>query len=379
MSQNSHKPSYALSANAPSGVCMRLEGDWVLGQTIPDVDTLKAELKQQQPASISFDATDIGRWDTALMVFLQQLSDFASETGIEVATQSLPEEACGLLELSLAVPEKKDAARGNKRRGFFTCLGENTIKYTKEFGDLLSFVGECTLATLRWMTGKAHFRKSDFWLIVQQSGAEALPIVALLSFLVGLIFAFVGAVQLQQFGAAIFVANLVGISMTREMGAIITGVIMSGRTGAAFAAAIGSMKVNQEVDALRTLGLSPIEFLVLPRMLALIFMMPMLVIFSNMVGILGGLFVGIVMLDISIMQYINQTMAAVDMIQVLCGITKSFVFAVLVAAAGCLRGLQCGNSSAAVGDATTSAVVTGITAIIVADAIFAFIFEVLGI
>jgi phospholipid/cholesterol/gamma-HCH transport system permease protein len=229
------------------------------------------------------------------------------------------------------------------------------------------------------MTARARFQSRDLWVLVQECGAQALPIVSLISILVGLILAFVGAIQLQQFGAQIFVANLVAVAMTREMGAMMTAIIMAGRTGAAFAAQLGTMQVNEEIDALKTLGISPIDFLVLPRVIALILMLPLLAVYANVLGILGGMLVGIVMLDISPLLYWNQTIAAVTLNDVLLGIGKSAVFGVLIALSGCLRGIQSGRSASAVGAAATSAVVTVIVLIVVFDGIFAVLSNVLGI
>jgi phospholipid/cholesterol/gamma-HCH transport system permease protein len=188
-----------------------------------------------------------------------------------------------------------------------------------------------------------------------------------------------GAVQLQQFGAAIYVADLVGIGVTREMGAMMTAIIMAGRTGAAFAAQLGTMKVTQEIDALTTMGLSPIEFLVLPRTVALILMMPLLCLYSDFIGILGGASVGVGMLDLSFTVYIKETIAAVTLGDLFGGLFKSAVYGVLIAVAGCWRGFQCGSSSSAVGDAATAAVVTGIVMIVTACGLFAVIFSILGI
>jgi phospholipid/cholesterol/gamma-HCH transport system permease protein len=214
---------------------------------------------------------------------------------------------------------------------------------------------------------------------MQECGARALPIVSLISLLVGLILAFVGAIQLQQFGAQIYVADLVGIAMVREMGAMMTAIVMAGRTGAAFAAQLGTMQVNEEIDAFSTLGFSPIDFLVLPRMLALILMMPLLCIYADAMGILGGALVGVAMLDLTITEYFIETQGAIDMVDIMVGVVKSAVFGVLVALAGCLRGIQCGRSAQAVGLATTSAVVMGIVFIIVTDGIFSVITEAVGI
>jgi phospholipid/cholesterol/gamma-HCH transport system permease protein len=244
---------------------------------------------------------------------------------------------------------------------------------------MVNFLGEATVAFGRFLTGRAWFRRSDFMLLLQECGAHALPIVSLISVLVGLILAFVGAIELKMFGAQIFVADVVGIGMVRIMGAIMTGVIMAGRTGAAFAAQIGTMQVNEEVDALQTLGISPVEFLVLPRMVALIVMMPLLCLYADLMGILGGIVVGTGMLDLSLTQYLNRTREAVTMAHLWIGLFHSAVFGVLVAMAGCLRGMQCERSASGVGEATTSAVVTSIVAIVVATAVITFACEILGV
>ena len=216
-------------------------------------------------------------------------------------------------------------------------------------------------------------------LFLQQCGAQALGIVTLISFLVGLILAFIGAVQLRKFGAQIYVADLVGLAVTREMGAIMTGVILAGRTGAAFAAQLGTMQVNEEIDALLTMGISPMEFLVLPRMLALMLMMPLLCVYADLVGILAGLLVSTTLLQMPLLEYLNETRRAVDLVDCGIGVCKSVVFGALVALAGCLRGMQSGRSAAAVGAAATSAVVTGIVWIIASDGLFAVLMERLGI
>jgi phospholipid/cholesterol/gamma-HCH transport system permease protein len=214
---------------------------------------------------------------------------------------------------------------------------------------------------------------------VQQVGAQALPIVSLISVLVGLILAFVGAVQLEQFGADVFIANLVGLGMVRDMGAMMAAIIMAGRTGAAYAAELGTMTVNEEIDALRTMGISPIDFLVVPRILALVLMMPILTLYADLMGILGGALVGVTLFDIGFYEYFRQTQSAIDLLDVIGGLFKGLVYGAIVAVSGCLRGMECGRSSAAVGAATTSAVVTGIVFIVVACAILTVAYDILGI
>ena len=243
----------------------------------------------------------------------------------------------------------------------------------------LEFTGDAVLSFGRILRGQAAFDWRLFWLTMQECSSQALPIVGMISFLTGLIFAFVGAIQLRQFGAGIYVANLVAVAMAREMGAIMTGIIMAGRTGAAFAAQIGSMKVSEEIDALRTLAISPMDFLVSPRLLALFLMMPLLVLYADLVGILGGALVALSFLGISWTQYWNQTIGSMDLVDIATGLIKSAIFGVIVAMAGCERGMKCGNNAAAVGNAATSAVVLGITLIVASDAVIDVIQEILNL
>jgi phospholipid/cholesterol/gamma-HCH transport system permease protein len=284
-----------------------------------------------------------------------------------------------LLALAEAVPERKWARRELTEASVLERIGTTAIGAAGSLTEMLNFLGEMTISSVRLFGMKARYRASDLFLLIQQCGAQALPIVTLISFLVGVILAFVGAVQLKQFGAQIYVADLVGIAMMREMGAMMTGIIMAGRTGAAFAAQLGTMKVTQEVDALTTAGFSPLEFLVLPRVIALILMMPLLCLYADFVGVLGGAVIGVGMLDLSWTTYFQETVNAITLSDILGGVFKSSVYGVLIALSGCLRGLQCANSSSAVGDAATSAVVTGIVAIVVACGSFAVVFYILGI
>jgi phospholipid/cholesterol/gamma-HCH transport system permease protein len=244
---------------------------------------------------------------------------------------------------------------------------------------MASFVGEAALAMVNLARGRARFRRADLGLLLQECGPQALPIVSLISVLVGLILAFVGAIQLRLFGAQIYVADLVGLGMAREMGAMMTAIIMAGRTGAAFAAQLGTMQVNEEIDALRTLGLSPMDFLVLPRMLALILMTPLLAMYADLMGIIGGASVGILVGGLTPTEYFNQTQATVGWSHIIQGLISATVYGAIVAVSGCLRGMQCGRSAAAVGQATTSAVVTSIVAIVIAAAVLTVIFNALGL
>ncbi len=357
-----------------------LKGRWIIGATIPAADAVHQQIDSQQSIrKIAFDTAQLNDWDSTLLTFLIKVVNQTQRNKIEIDDGGLPQGVKSLLHLASAVPERKGARKKAVREPFLSRMGGYALGTGRSTVEFINFIGAAFLALLKFLAGKARFQRSDLMLFIQQSGAEALPIVTLISVLVGLIFAFIGAVQLMMFGAQIYVADLVGIAMVRVMGAVMTGVIMAGRTGAAFAAQIGTMQVNEEVDALQTLGISPMEFLVLPRMLALVLMMPLLCIYSDLMGIIGGLIVGVTMLDIDIIQYLNQTQKALNLTHFSIGIVHSIVFGVLVALAGCLRGIQCGRSASAVGDATTSAVVTSIVAIVVATAIITVVCNVMGI
>ncbi len=357
-----------------------LTGDWKLADSLPSPDLVRKELEAPPEITrVCFELKDLTSWDSGLLTFLLTVIGDCSQRSIQVDREGLPPGINRLLDLATAVPERKGARRESGRVSFLESTGESTLALWRSLQEMLAFIGETSMAFLRLFTGKSRFRGSDLLLIIKECSADALPIVSLISLLVGLILAFVGAIQLKMFGAQIFVADLVGIGMIRAMGAIMTGIIMAGRTGAAFAASIGTMQVNEEIDALQTTGVSPVDFLVLPRMLALSIMMPLLTIYADLMGILGGLIVGVFGLDLNIVEYYNETAKAVSLTNFWIGLFSGFVYGILVALSGCMRGMQCGRSASAVGDATTSAVVTGIVSIVVATAIITVICNILGI
>ena len=257
---------------------------------------------------------------------------------------------------------------------------ENMVqKWVSHATGIVAFIGECTLGFVGVVKQPRRFRWMDCLVEMQHCWASSLPIVSLVSFLVGVTLAFQGAIQLKAFGAAVYVADLVGLAVVREMGPMMAAMVVAGGTGAGFAAQLGNMKVDEEIDALETLGISAVDFLALPRLLAVTLMMPILAAYANVLGILGGMFVSTTMLDIPAASYWIETQNRVGLMDVSSGLIKSLVFGLAVGLAGCLRGLKCGRSAAGVGLATSSAVVTGILLIIVADALFAVIFNVLGI
>ena len=359
---------------------LRLKGSWKIGARFPSADAVQKQIKSSGGIRrVGFNTEKLTGWDSGLLTFLIQISNYCSQNNIIFDKDGLPEGVARLISLATAVPERKGARKEAVHEPFFSRVGSMAIDMWQSAIELLSFIGEAFLAFLNFLVGKANFRRSDLFLFIQQCGADAFPIVTLISVLVGLILAFIGAVQLMMFGAQVYVADLVGIAMVRVMGAVMVGIVMAGRTGAAFAAQLGTMQGNEEIDALKTMGVSPMEFLVLPRMLALILMMPLLCIYADLMGVLGGLIVGVGALDIGLLQYINQTKRALTLSYFFIGIFHATVFGVLVALAGCLRGMQCGRSASAVGEATTSAVVTSIVAIIVATGIITLVCNVLGI
>jgi len=313
------------------------------------------------------------------LTFVRHLLEASTQRQVVVEQQSLPEGVRRLLALAAAVPEREGARRGGARLSWLARIGTEVLAGWKGAWDMVAFIGEAVLAGLRLVAGRARFRRVDLVLFLQECGAQALGIVTLISFLIGLSLAFMGAIQLRQFGAQSYVADLVGLGMTREMGAVMTGIIMAGRTGAAFAAQLGTMQVNEEIDALSTMGIPAMEFLVVPRMLALMLMMPLLCVYADLMGMLAGLLIGTGLLDMSLVEYVNETRKAVHLVDCGLGLVKSMVFGALVALAGCLRGMQCGRSASAVGAAATSTVVTGIVWIIASDGLFAILSERLGL
>jgi phospholipid/cholesterol/gamma-HCH transport system permease protein len=354
---------------------IELSGSWRLQDKVPALTDVEQQIEATPRLQrMTFDTSELTAWDSGLVTFLLELIEFGAQRQIVVEQEGLPSGLRRLLHLATAVPERQGARRQAIQEPFLDRVGKETLGLIASVGEMLGFVGEAVLALLQFLRGRARFRRVEFMMLIQECGAQALPIVTLICFLVGAILAFIGAVQLAMFGAQIYVANLVGMAMTLEMGAMMTAIIMAGRTGAAFAARLGTMTVNEEIDALTTLGLSPMEFLVVPRMLALVTMMPLLTLYADLMGILGGGLIGVTVLGISPVEYFHQTRAALTLSACAQGLIKSGVYGMLVALAGCLRGMQCGRSAAAVGQATTSAVVTSIVCIITASAILTVIF-----
>lgn len=373
--------SWRVDAGRADEAVVALSGNWDSGGAGGiDPDQLIEALRGQRGLrGIRLTAEGLGRWDSMLMIFLMTIVDHCRGEDLAVDPSALPPGIQSLLSLAYAVPERAGARRTSDKTPWLAEIGKDALALWNDAKALIRFLGEAAVAVQQSVTGRARFRRIDLWTNIQECGPSAVPIITLISLLVGLILAFIGALQLALFGAQIYIADLVALGMTREMGALMTAIIMSGRTGAAFAAQIGTMNVNQEIAALRVMGFAPLEFLVLPRMLALILVMPVLCLYSIITGIVGGALVTIGFFDVSLVQYLQRSSEAVHTTDLLVGLAKGSVFGVLIALAGCLRGMQCGRSASAVGDAATSAVVTGIVFIIVSDSLITLACNRLGI
>jgi phospholipid/cholesterol/gamma-HCH transport system permease protein len=317
------------------------------------------------------------KWDSTLVSFLHKCRNDLKDANKSIKFDELPSGLSQLLELSKPTLSEK------KQNEFSLSLEliDDTINYFRNATlSIFSFFGEWVLAILRLFTSRSKTRFQDFALSCRSCGASALPIVTLISFLTGLTMAFVGSVQLEKFNAKIYVADLVCLAMVREMGALMVAIVMAGRTGAAFAAEIGSMKLNEEIDSLRTFGISPMEFLIVPRTLSLLFMIPLLTIYADVVGILGGLVVGTVVMDFSVIHYFEQTQVALhSMWEIYSGLLKSVVFGLIIGLVGCYKGLHSGNDSSSLGRAVTASVVVAITLIVIIDAMFEVSFSYLNL
>jgi phospholipid/cholesterol/gamma-HCH transport system permease protein len=369
---------YEIARQGPATLRIHVSGRWELAGGVPAAGPIAEELERGGVQRLTFEVAGLESWDSSLVTFAHAVGRLATSRGVEVDIGALPEGARRLVELAHAVAPRVEA-HVPKDDALSARVGEVALRAWGTAGDALAFLGETVLAFGAMLRGRARFRGVDLMHAVEAAGVGALGIVALINFLIGAVLAFVGAVQLQPFGAGIYVANLVAIGVARELGALMTGIVMSGRTGAAFAAVLGTMTVNEEVDALRTMGLKPVEFLVLPRVLATSLMLPALVAYADLLGFVGGAVVGVTLLHLGAVEYARQTQDALALRQVVIGLVKSVAFGAVVALTGCYYGIRCGRSAAAVGEATTKAVVMGIVLVVVVDAVFTVILYVLGL
>lgn len=327
-----------------------------------------------RPASLTVNLTGLTHADSTGALTLIRMEDMARERSVPFAFTGVTREIQGIMDLidrrSLTEPPihpEKAAAP------FFEGVGESCLSLSRDFVNVMTFLGDLMTALFYSLFHPRSVRWSDVVFYMKKAGAEALPIVGLISLLIGLIMAFMSSLQLKQFGANIYVASLVGISIVKELGPMMTAIIVAGRSGSAFAAEIGTMMVNEEVDALVTMGFEPVRFLAVPKVIAAMIVVPLLTLYSMMFGILGGLLVGVVGLDLTLYTYIQESFNSINMKDILTSLLKSGVFAALISGIGCQRGFQVVGGAEAVGESTTSAVVSAIFLIIIADSAFAIL------
>ena len=362
-----------------NSACCHLSGVWKLSSLKTDL-VLEKQWKSfltscPEIQEISFHWVGPLVWDSRLIVFLLSRKKQMDDMGIRFIEKDLPVSVRRLLSLSL----KKSSKINLPERKNLTFIELFDLIIDKVLLPL-NFWGAWLIATVRLVTCKSNLRIQDVVLACRNCGAAALPIITLISFLTGLTLAFVGSVQLEKFNAKIYVADLVCLAMVREMGSLMVGIVMAGRTGAAFAAEIGNMKLNEEIDALRIFGIEPMEFLVLPRTLALVIMTPLLTLYADFVGIMGGLCVGVQVMDFSVIHYVEQTQSALqNMWEVFSGLLKSLAFGLIIGLVGCFKGMHTGKDSAALGKSVTSTVVLAITCIVIADAVFEILYSILDL
>jgi len=353
-------------------------GDWTIrhpkGDRLSEFDSFAGQLSDKN--TFRFQLSDDFTWDTSFLLFIQNIEQKISTHGAGVDFSSLPEGLANLLEKNKS-NESLEHGRVEGLSGAEDSVFEQILL---NFLRVAEFWGKWLIFLWGLIRGKSFARGRDFLVACRDCGASALPIVTLISYLTGLTMAFVGSVQLEKFNATIYTADLVCLAMVREMGPLMVAIVMAGRTGASFAAEIGSMKLNEEVDSLRTLGIPAIDFLVLPRTLALFLMTPLLTLYADIVGIMGGLTVGTQVMGFSALHYFEQTQSALlSMWEIYSGLWKSLAFGLIVGLVGCYKGINSGKSSISLGKSVTSSVVVSITLIVIADALFELAYSYLGL
>jgi phospholipid/cholesterol/gamma-HCH transport system permease protein len=338
----------------------------------------KLEIDRTSPKRVIVDASGIEYCDGSGIGYLFGLRHRQQKGGGDLEIRGLQAEFQQLLDLFDPSEFEEIQAIKPKSIGFAEKIGRATCQICEHAYALIEFLGEAGAALVQALLNPRQVRWKDAFLVAETAGVNALPVIGLVGFLMGLIMAFQAAIPMRQFGAEIYVANLVGLSMVRELGPLMTAVVLAGRSGSSFAAELGTMKINEEIDALITMGLDPVQFLVVTRVLAAVIMTPLLTLFADLIGVMGGSIV-LLSMGYSLSSYFNQMVSMVDYMDLLGGLFKSIVFGFMVAGIGCLRGLQTEIGASAVGDSTTRAVVGGIVLIVVADGIFSVVYYYLGI
>jgi phospholipid/cholesterol/gamma-HCH transport system permease protein len=340
----------------------------------PLLKHLLREFRRHPPRKVVVDLNRITYFDDFGALILFELRRFLSQHQVSFAITQPPPKAAEILALTnFEDPELCAPLKKVKRPNMIIRMGDAALETADNIRYQISFLGSVVMSLGYVLLHPKALRKGDTVLLMQKTGVDAVPIVAMISFLLGLIMAFVSSLQLEQFGASIFVASLVALSMVSELGPIMTAIIVAGRSGSAFAAEIGTMRISDEIDALFTMGISPTIFLVVPRLVAAVVVVPLLTIFADLFAIVGGLVISVTLLDLTASSYIAQTIKSLSLFEWMWGLMKSVIFASLIAWIGCLRGFQVRGGASGVGNAATSAVVSSIFLIILFDSIFAVI------
>lgn len=360
-----------------AGSTVACGGRWTARQ-LAGVESQLASL-DWPPGDIRIDLSGMLELDTVGAWLLHQLSARLESQGRSVAFEGLHERAAHLLQLVEEKGEALGEARHPHMPGMLEDVGRETVEHFHSYGDFLAFLGRLSLVTIQGLARPFTLRWRAIIEELQTAGVNALPIVGLLAFLMGIVIAYQGGIVLRDYGANIFVADLVSLAMLRELAPLITAIIVAGRTGSAYTAQIGTMMVTEEVDALRSLGVRPMEVLVLPKLLALTIALPLLTVYADIMGLLGGMFMANALLGLSASSFIERLTEAVSMKSYLSGVGKAPVFALIIASVGCFRGFEVFGSAESVGRKTTVSVVQSIFLVIVVDAAFSIAFSKLGI
>ncbi len=358
---------------------IKLKGDYLSYDNDKEQSQLFRLVESKKLKEIDINGAELNKWDSTLVVIIFEVLKTAKSNSISTSIDTLPDGLKRLINLAFSVDRKPQKTENVKKLSIAERVGDNVLKKYNSFTRGLGFFFGIIKSFGRFFSGIATMRKVDFLYALEDAGYRAIPIVSLISFMIGLILAFVGAVQLQAFGAQIYVASLVAIGMVRIMGPAMAGVIMAGRTGASYAATIGTMQVNEEIDALKTMGIPIMDFLTLPRFLAMTIMMPLLSMFADIMGIIGGASVGTTMLGIPFQEYWKLSIEALDLKNFLIGIFHGYVYGWVISLCGCYYGIYCGKNADSVGKATTMAVVAAIVWIVITTGIITFVCQVIGI
>ncbi len=365
---------YNFSQESPDKLTIHFQDRLDVSNSAPLTKEFNTLLRVQKPDNLVIDLDKLTYLDDYGISVLVGLKKLMGDRRGNFSLANISEQVNEILSMHRFHELGQQSISAHKTsQNFFTNLGSSTFNIGSEIRFMLMFLGDTCFSFLTFLRHPGSLRFNDTVENMKRVGLDALPIVGLISFLLGLIMAFMSSVQLQQFGANIYVASLVSISMTRELGPIMTAIIVAGRSGSSFAAEIGTMKISEEVDALSTMNINPNLFLVLPRMFAAFLVMPILTLFSDLFAIAGGLLVGVTMLDLTVSGYTNQTINTLTLFDVFWGVFKSGIFALLISWTGCLKGFQVRGGSAGVGKATTSAVVTSIFLIVLSDSLLVVI------